>query len=299
VTGTVPAHPELAAVALAAGAGTRLQPLTSLRPKALCPVGGVPLVDLALDRLATVVGSGPHRLAVNAHHDVGAVADQVAGRATVSVERPEALGTAGALAALRDWIDGRDVLVTNADLYLPGGLGRFADGWDGRRCRLLCRPVPGRGDFSAPDPLRSNGSRESDGSGGSGPSGLRYVGACLLPWTAIAGLAVTPSGLYEVLWRAAAARGELELVTLAQAGAGDVAVDCGTPRDYLSANLHAGGGRSVVGAAAVVLGAIERCVVWDGAFVGPQERLVEVIRAGTRDAPVTVDARLPAPARPG
>src|SRR5437660_59073 len=37
----------LAGIVLAAGAGTRLAPLTRLRPKALCPVGNVPLVDLA------------------------------------------------------------------------------------------------------------------------------------------------------------------------------------------------------------------------------------------------------------
>ena len=58
-----------AGVVLAAGAGTRLRPLTDLRPKALCPVGGRPLVDLALDRLAAEVGGlGPQWLAVNAHH---------------------------------------------------------------------------------------------------------------------------------------------------------------------------------------------------------------------------------------
>jgi mannose-1-phosphate guanylyltransferase/MurNAc alpha-1-phosphate uridylyltransferase len=37
---------------------------------------------------------------------------------------------------------------------------------------------------------------------------------------------------------------------------------------------------SVVGAGAVVAGAVRRCVVWPGARVGAEERLVEVIRAG-------------------
>ena len=51
-------------IVLAAGAGTRLRPLTLERPKALCPVGDVPLVDLAVDRVAPFVGA----VAVNVHH---------------------------------------------------------------------------------------------------------------------------------------------------------------------------------------------------------------------------------------
>ena len=191
------------------------------------------------------------------------------------MESGEALGTAGALGLLRPWIDGRDVAVTNADAYLPGGLRGFADaagGWDGRRSRLLCSPVDGPGDFPG---VRL---------------GLRYVGACLLPWTAVRGLAADPTGLFEVLWRAQAGAGLLDLVPLDEAGAGDVAIDCGTPADYLAANLHAGGGRSVVDPSAVVEGEVERSVVWDGAHVTAGERLVEVVRAGTRLNPVTVSA---------
>jgi MurNAc alpha-1-phosphate uridylyltransferase len=45
---------ELCAIVLAAGAGTRLRPLTLLRPKALCPVGNRPLLDRALELVASV-----------------------------------------------------------------------------------------------------------------------------------------------------------------------------------------------------------------------------------------------------
>ena len=48
---------EIAGVVLAAGEGTRLRPLTFERPKAMCPVGTVPLVDWAIDRVAPHVGS--------------------------------------------------------------------------------------------------------------------------------------------------------------------------------------------------------------------------------------------------
>ncbi len=88
-----------------------------------------------------------------------------------------------------------------------------------------------------------------------------------------------------MLWRSEHERGRLDLMTTK-----DVAIDCGTPADYLAANLHASGGASVVGEGAVVEGRIERCVVWPGARVEPTESLVEVIRAGTPDRPVTVRA---------
>src|SRR3954452_15402535 len=95
---SVPQVRDLAAVVLAAGAGTRLRPLTRLVPKALCPVGNVPLADLSLARLARVAGDGAEHLAINAHHHADQIAEHTAGRAHLSVEQPEALGTAGAVA---------------------------------------------------------------------------------------------------------------------------------------------------------------------------------------------------------
>lgn len=263
---------EPAGVVLAAGSGTRLRPLTDLRPKALCPIDGRSLLDLALERLSPITGSGPAHLAVNANHLAGQVVAHVAGRATVSLEPGEALGTAGGVAALRPWIEGRDVLLTNGDLYLPAGLpAEFVTGWDGVRCRLLCLPAGGRrADFVPAE---------------GGPA--RYVGVCLLPAAVLPGLPGTPSGLYEVLWRAAAEAGGLDLVMLPDDA---VATDCGTPADYLAANLHASGGATVVGAGAQLLGTAQRSVLWDGAYVGPDEHLHGVVRAGTRDSPVTVDA---------
>lgn len=258
-----------AGVVLAAGLGRRLRPLTDLRPKALCPVGGTPLLDLALARLAPLTGTGPDHLAVNAHHHGDLVARHVAGRAHLSPEQPEPLGTAGALGQLRPWIDGRDVLLTNADAYLTGALDELAAGFDGERCRLLVRELePGeRGDFML------------------GDRSTRYIGACVLPWPLVRSLAATPSGLYEALWRELDARGLLDLLVTSA-----TAIDCGTPADYLAANLHASGGRSVVGEGAIVEGQLERCVVWDGAYVGPHEKLVDVVRAGDRRRPVTVQA---------
>ena len=252
-----PGPTDLVGVVLAAGAGTRLAPLSRLRPKALCPVGGSPLVDHALARVAPHVAEA----AVNVHHgrllmEAHLTRAGAAVRPHLSVEPERARGTAGALGLLRPWIAGRGVLVTNADAWLPADLGPLVDGWDGERVRLLCVDDPERGDF---------GSR-------------RYCGAALLPWRLVADLGEEPSGLYEVMWRAEAEAGRLDLVPHA-----GTFVDCGTVADYLAANLDASGGEAVVDDGARLGEGCEvvRSVVWGDAEVAPGERLVDAVRAGT------------------
>jgi NDP-sugar pyrophosphorylase family protein len=260
----------LAGIVLAAGEGRRLRPLTRLRPKPLCPVGaGTPLDD-ALDRLAAAGLAGPAEVAVNAHHLAGQLVAAVGARAHLSIERPQALGTAGAIGALAPWIDGRAVVVSNADAYLAGDdpLGVLLDGWSGERPRLLTVRDPARGDFGD----------------------LRFAGISLLPAPTAARLRAVPSGLYEMVWRAAYAAGELELVTY-----GGTFTDCGTPAEYLGANLHRSGGASVVGAGAVVAGRLTRSIVWPGGQVGPDEHLVDAIRT---DTGITVWTTPPDPSTP-
>lgn len=258
-----PSPGHLAAVVLAAGAGSRLAPLTRLRPKALCPVAGRALVDHALDRVATVV-SDPTAVAVNLHHGAEALHAHLPAGLHRSLEMPVALGTAGALGLLRPWTGGRDVLVTNADAWLAGplDLGDFVAEWDRTRVRLLCVEVGVPADFGT----------------------LRYAGVALLPHHLVDRLRPEPSGLYEVMWRDEAAAGRLDLVVHP-----GKFVDCGTPARYLSANLMASGGDSVIDPTAVIgSGAVvERCVVWDHSTVAPGEHLVDAVRAG----PLTVLVR--------
>jgi NDP-sugar pyrophosphorylase family protein len=237
----------VAGVVLAAGAGTRLRPLSLLRPKALCPVGNVPLVDLAIERAHTVTAD----VAVNVHHGRDAMVEHLAGRVHLSVEEREALGTAGALGPLRDWLGGRAAVVLNADAWCPGSLAPLLEGWDGERVRLL---------LVGDDALTPTSA----------------VAAALIPWRAIAPLEARPSGLYEVVWRPAQEAGELEVVRH-----DGPFVDCGTPGQYLAANLASNGGESVVHPGALVAGSIDRCVVWDGAEVRAEESLCEAIRPAT------------------
>jgi NDP-sugar pyrophosphorylase family protein len=242
-------------VVLAAGEGARLRPLTRLRPKPLCPVDNVPLVDHALRRARTVTA----HVAVNLHHGREALAAHLDGAPVhLSVEDgPEALGTAGALGHLRGWIGGRSTVVLNADTWCPGSLEPLVDGWDGERIRLLVE-----GD----DRLHRS---------------VRLAGA-LMPWSEVAPLAPEPTGLFEVSWGRAAAEGRVEVVRWDGPWA-----DCGTPADYLRANLLATGGRSAIGPGAKVAGTVERSVVWERSEVHAVEHLVDAVRAG----PLTVLVR--------
>jgi GTP:adenosylcobinamide-phosphate guanylyltransferase len=245
----------VAGVVLAAGEGRRLRPLSDVRPKALCTVGTRPLLEWAAERLR------PYALevAVNAHAHLDQMRAWLATHDVhASIEPGEARGTAGALGLLRGWIDGRPVLLTNADAWYPPELAPvLADlvaGWDGERPRLLCtRPDdPADGVFD----------------------GLRYVGTALLPWWSVRDLSPEPAGLYEVSWRELHAAGRLELVET------DLpVVDCGTPADYLRANLLASGGEPVVEPGALVRGTLVRSVVWSGETVGAEETLVDAVRA--------------------
>ena len=70
-------------------------------------------------------------------------------------------------------------------------------------------------------------------------------------------------------------------------------VDCGTPRQYLAANLLASGGESVVEPGAVVEGKLDRCVVWSDARVDAGEVAVVLHpRARPRHRPRAVTLRL-------
>ncbi|MDP9441451.1 MAG: sugar phosphate nucleotidyltransferase [Actinomycetota bacterium] len=251
----------VAGVVLAAGLGTRLRPLTDLRPKALCPVGNVALVDLANGHVRRVTTD----VAVNVHAHREQMLAHLAGAGVhLSVEEPEPLGTAGALGRLRDWVAGRPMLVHNADAWHQADLAtQLLAGWDGERMRLLTVPAaPGAGDFGE----------------------HIYAGACLLPWRDVRDLRAEPSGLYEALWRRAEQEGRLDLV-----GCSGPWFDTGTPATYLAANLAASGGESVIAPDASVSpsAAVIASVVWPRAVVNEGERLFHQIRA---PGGVTVDA---------
>lgn len=204
------------AMILAAGRGERMRPLTDSTPKPLLDVGGQTLLELALRRVGAVVELDPTHVAVNAHWLAAQVVAHVGARAHLSVEQPEALGTAGAVGQVREWLAGRDLLVVNGDAFYDPepDLTAFVAGWDRRRPRLLVVEDAERPDFEGR---------------------WRFAGISLLPSALATGLEPVPSGLYEVVWSQVPVELVPSEVTL---------VDCGTPEDLARARSLAVRGSS-------------------------------------------------------
>ena len=121
-------------------------------------------------------------------------------------------------------------------------------------------------------------------------SGRRFAGFSLIPWRYVRRLTAAPAELVHTVWRPAERAGELELI-----GYDGCYLDTGTPADYLAANLHAAAGAvlveatatvtgpceaAVIGARAVVAGAVTRGVVWPDARVATGEHLRDAVRIG-------------------
>jgi mannose-1-phosphate guanylyltransferase len=102
---------------LAAGIGSRLRPITDTTPKCMVTIGDRPLLDHWLDAFGR---AGVTEVLINLHHLPDTVRDHVAARtappAVRLVYEPELLGSAGTLAANRDWVAGEEFfLACNAD----------------------------------------------------------------------------------------------------------------------------------------------------------------------------------------
>lgn len=108
------------AMVFAAGLGTRLKPWTEHHPKALVPVGGVPMLERVLVNLRD---SGFDDVVVNVHHFADQIEEFLAAhdygiRVRVSDERALLLDTGGGLLAASPLLfeDDAPVLIHNVDI---------------------------------------------------------------------------------------------------------------------------------------------------------------------------------------
>lgn len=117
------------AMIFAAGLGTRLKPLTDHLPKALVPVGGVPLLRRVVDRLAD---AGFGRIVVNVYHFASQITDYLDENKNfgldirVSDERDRLLDTGGGLKKAAPLFDAESpILIHNVDILSNVDLSRF------------------------------------------------------------------------------------------------------------------------------------------------------------------------------
>lgn len=98
---------------LAAGAGTRLRPLTDVLPKPLAPVGGRPVVARLLAQLGRL---DLDAVALNLHHGADLVVRALGGDAAHYLREEWLRGTAGALAGAAPFLRaGGEFLVASSD----------------------------------------------------------------------------------------------------------------------------------------------------------------------------------------
>lgn len=119
------------AMILAAGMGTRLQPLTLTRPKALVEVKGIPMLEIIIRR---VIKYGFKDIIINVHH----FADQITeflkqknnfgASITISDETDLLLDTGGGLLKAKEFFDdGKPFLVHNVDILSDMDLSGLYD----------------------------------------------------------------------------------------------------------------------------------------------------------------------------
>jgi N-acetyl-alpha-D-muramate 1-phosphate uridylyltransferase len=124
------------AMILAAGLGTRMRPLTDRTAKPLLPLGGRPLIDHALDRLAA---AGVDTVVVNAHWQADRIAAHLEARKarpprTILRREAALLETGGGVKAALDLLGPAPFYVINGDAFWLDGpipaLGRLAAAFD-------------------------------------------------------------------------------------------------------------------------------------------------------------------------
>jgi dTDP-glucose pyrophosphorylase/CBS domain-containing protein len=106
----------LRALVMAGGYGTRLQPLTSERPKSMLPVGDKPLLEVIVDQLQQ---AGIRRVSVATHYKAEMIEQHFGDGRDFGVDigylnEDEPLGTAGALARMP--ASPEPILVMNGDI---------------------------------------------------------------------------------------------------------------------------------------------------------------------------------------
>lgn len=107
------------AMVLAAGLGTRLNPITRWIPKPMMPVFGIPIIELVLKQLRD---HGVQEVIINLHHHPVQLIEHLKDGSSLGIEitysfEPHILGTAGGIKKVEHDLQDGPFLVVNADTY--------------------------------------------------------------------------------------------------------------------------------------------------------------------------------------
>ncbi len=293
---------------VAAGRGTRLRPLTELRPKPALPVRGLPLIAY---QLALLARHGVTEVVINVHHLPEQLMEAARqgcppGIALRFSHEPELLDTGGAIRAVAEFLRESDpCLLIGGDMLLDFDLGALVERHRARRAAvtLLLRDDPRAESFGsigidAHGCVRRIGSRFDLG-------GSRQAG--VYTWVNV----VSSRALDSLPERKIFGHLDHWIAPRLAAGARDVHAELatpeaclwepvGTPSEYLAANLRplrlsyldaeaiarAAGTRfepELVLGAGATLGAgasLRRAVVWDSENVPPGLQAQDGVFAG-------------------
>jgi mannose-1-phosphate guanylyltransferase len=226
------------AMVLAAGRGQRMQPLSSVIPKAALALPDGPVIASSM-RLAA--HAGVDRIVVNTWHLAEKMAEAVAEIAIDGIEivlspETELMGTAGGLALARErGLLGQDgpVLVLNGDgvvgLDLDALIERHLGTEDSVTLALLPHLDPGRWSRVVLDANGRVAGIHAPGRPEPSEAPFLYPGVMAVSRAAVESLPTTPGAIPEILWKPARETHRLGGVVVAGHWR-----EVGTPEDYLA-----------------------------------------------------------------
>ncbi|OYR45561.1 MULTISPECIES: bifunctional sugar-1-phosphate nucleotidylyltransferase/acetyltransferase [unclassified Halorubrum] len=119
-------------IVLAAGRGTRMRPLTENVPKPMLPVGSAPMVERVAE---AAVDAGAERLVFVVGYEQASVREHFGSRyegvPVTHVEQDELLGTADAVRAAADHVEGQFAVLNGDNMYDAESLRRLFDSGPG------------------------------------------------------------------------------------------------------------------------------------------------------------------------
>lgn len=277
----------LPALVLAAGTGSRLDPLTRLVAKPAVPLAGRTLIERAVGWLTA---AGVTDLVINLHHRPETITRVVGDGAALGVRaqyswEPVILGSAGGPRHALPLLDAGTFLIVNADTLVDFPLAPMIARHAATDADVTVAVIPN------PRPDHYHGLQLDDEDRvtgfvlrGSGQPSWHFVGVQVARASAFASLpdnvpAETVTGIYRemVVTRPGALRALRVETTF---------LDVGTPRDYLDAAIRLAGatGNAIEASARIATGArLQRSVVWNGAWIAAGATLDRcVVTSGVR-----------------